>query len=306
MLHRIYSSDEKITLTQLKAWNYSDIDTTRVQDFAHAHNITGTMDLHTRFSIVKSPVSLIYGCGDRNLLNQSIIWIVWPRRPSTYGQRVVQDFLWQATNIVTISWWADGIDELVHRESISQSIPTIMILWWGIWRYLQSSKRQLLHDVVQAWWLVLSEFKIFSQPATYTFPQRNRIIAGLSDHLIVPEAGEWSWSLLTARNALMMHRPVWIFPQSIYEPMSRGALSLLPQAQILCDIWSRRSTHYPWKSIPKNLDNPIMSMLYQSWASSSTQISDKLNQSLSQTMSEITMLEIQWSIKCIGPDLYWV
>lgn len=69
----------------------------------------------------------------------------------------------------------------------------------------------MIWKIIWWWWLVISEFKLFSKPERYTFPMRNRIIAWLSDKLIIPEAGIKSWSLITADYMNKLHKPIfWI------------------------------------------------------------------------------------------------
>ena len=69
---------------------------------------------------------------------------------------------------------------------------------------------------------MISEFKLDQEPAQYTFPQRNRIIAGLSDVLFLPEAGKESGSLITVDFALQMQKPVYGVPNFIFSDKSAG------------------------------------------------------------------------------------
>ena len=71
---------------------------------------------------------------------------------------------------------------------------------------------------------MLSEFKLDKEPEKYTFPQRNRIVAGLSEMVFLPEAGEKSGSLITVDFARQMHKPVYGAPSSIFSLSSKGLL----------------------------------------------------------------------------------
>lgn len=97
---------------------------------------------------------------------------------------------------------------------------------------MRQRQRELIQRIVQAGGLVISEFKLKKEPTHYTFPQRNRIIAGLSDVLFVPEAGQGSGSLITVDFALQMHKPVCVVPGSIYSSTSAGVNQLLADGKV--------------------------------------------------------------------------
>ena len=94
--------------------------------------------------------------------------------------------------LVTISGMAKGIDQLCHTLSIEHSLPTIAVLGGGLGRYSKRPERMMIQKIVDTGGLVLSEFRLGDQPTNYSFPQRNRIIAGISDVLFLPEAGKKS------------------------------------------------------------------------------------------------------------------
>jgi len=79
--------------------------------------------------------------------------------------------------MVTISGMAEGVDQLCHKYSIENNISTIAVLGGGIGRYLRREEKDIIHRIVAAGGLVISEYRIFQQPTNYSFPQRNRIIA---------------------------------------------------------------------------------------------------------------------------------
>ena len=75
----------------------------------------------------------------------------------------------------------------------------------------------------------MSEFKIHSKPTHYTFPQRNRLVAGLADAIFLPEAGEKSGSLITADFGVHMHKPVYGTPNTIFSATSDGLHRMIQQ-----------------------------------------------------------------------------
>jgi DNA processing protein len=146
----------------------------------------------------------------------------------------MQDLFEQLTgkDVVTISGGAEGIDELCHTLSMEKAIPTICILGGGLAYYLNHVRRSLCERIVAHGGLILSEFRLKDEPTPYTFPQRNRIIAGLSDRLFVPCAAEESGSLITVKDAIKARVPVYGTPGSIYEAGHQGVNKSIAAGEI--------------------------------------------------------------------------
>ncbi len=180
---------------------------------------------HSKIASIRPKVSYLYIQWNRELLHKPIIAIVWPRRMSDYAKRILDKlFLTLAKyDIVTISWGADGVDTIVHTLSMKYNIPTIMVLWGGLWYYHTSTKWNLLENIVTAWWLVISEYKLFASPMPYMFPHRNRLVAWLSNIVFLPEAALKSGSLITANFAYKMNIPVYAPMQNIFFSSSYGS-----------------------------------------------------------------------------------
>lgn len=111
-----------------------------------------------------------------------------------YGKKVLETLFGYAGDydLVTISGMAEGVDQLCHSLSVEHSLPTIAVLGGGLGRYSKRTEREMIQQIVDAGGLVLSEFRLGDQPTNYSFPQRNRIIAGIADLLFLPEAGKKS------------------------------------------------------------------------------------------------------------------
>ncbi|MBS8122231.1 DNA-processing protein DprA [Candidatus Vampirococcus lugosii] len=229
----LYSLDEKITLSQLSKLKKEDLlgyNFDKIYDYVNNNNIDlhikNTDSFHFRLSKIKSTPHIIYSIGNFQLLNKhKIIAIVGPRNLSNYGKKILEelfDKLKGYKNIATISGLASGIDQLCHNLSIENNIPTISVLGGGIGYFLSSSDRNIINKILENNGLILSEFKIKMRPTNYSFPQRNRIIAGISDFVFVPEAGDKSGSLITVDFAKKMNIPVFASPNSIFEKNSKG------------------------------------------------------------------------------------
>lgn len=191
-------------------------------------------DFHFKFQLIKPKVKQIHYLWDISLLSKKTLGIVGPRKQSEYGIQVLHKLFQEAKNhdLVTVSGMAEGIDQLCHHLSIQHGIPTIAVLWGGIGRYLGQYSRHIIDQIVSSGGLIISEYPNDMKPEKYTFPARNRIIAGLSDILFVPEAGKKSWSLITVHNAIAMQKPVFAVANSVFCSTSEGTNTLLEEKKI--------------------------------------------------------------------------
>lgn len=225
----IYSSDENTTLGKLKKGEgVFEIDPKPIQKWMEEHNVwsivEGEPEFHYKFQSIPSKPYIIYYQGDISLLDRQILAVVGPRQHTEYAQKIIEHLfsILPQYDVVTVSWLAPWIDQLTHRLSLKQGIPTIAILWWGLQRYQKSPDRYLIQEIIEGGGLVLSEFRLSLEPQSYTFPQRNRIIAGLADMVFVPEAGKKSWSLITVEFAHKMRKPIYGVPNSFFSLQSEG------------------------------------------------------------------------------------
>lgn len=235
------SSDLNITKKKLQQIG-EDVALTgedvQVSEWCSFHNIqwedSVSKTYHYKMSRLWNVPIVLYRMWDISLLDRSLLAIVWPRTPSSYLQTITNDLcerLW-VYDMCTISGGAEGIDCLAHECSMRVDIPTIIVLGaWFRW-YCNRRERTFFQRVVDAWGLVISERKLDQSPATYTFPQRNRIIAWCADVVFVPWAAIWSWSLITVDFALQFGIPVFTVPGSLYESMCRWTNSYLCQRKI--------------------------------------------------------------------------
>jgi len=168
---------------------------------------------------LKRPPEVIYAYWDVELLQETLVSVVWPRKKTSYIERVTLDFMnqLQKYHCKTISWWAEWVDMICHTTSLEMNIPTIVVLWCWIEYAFKSRRRAFLQKVVDAWWLVLSQFHPWRSSAYWTFPQRNKVIAALAAFIFVPWWAKSSWTMLTTESAYQLWTPVYTVPWSIYE-----------------------------------------------------------------------------------------
>ena len=200
-------------LRQLSGKTLFDYDLTSFLKFCKEHDINYLVNDEIFLKKVKPVPYVLFYKGNIQLLNKKIIWIVGSRKINNFIKVWLEkffDFL-KDKDVVIVSGLADGTDTYAHKLSLKYGIPTIAVLWFGFKQGLNSYQRELINKISDRG-LVLSEFKLDQSGTKWTFPQRNRIIAGLSDFMFVPQAAEKSWTLITVNKAI----EYWIEVYSLF------------------------------------------------------------------------------------------
>ncbi|NTW27375.1 MAG: DNA-protecting protein DprA [Candidatus Moranbacteria bacterium] len=169
---------------------------------------------------------LLYMKGDLKCLNYPLIAIVGSRKLTEYGKRATTGFARDLANsgICVVSGLAFGIDAAAHLGALSANGRTIAVLGNSLDResIYPRSNFQLSEDIIKSGGLLISEFPVKTNPEIWTFPARNRIMAGMSLGTLVVEAAEKSGTLITANLALDYNREVFAVPGPIFSPQSTG------------------------------------------------------------------------------------
>lgn len=188
-------------------------------------------DYPVRLKHIYNPPWVLYMKGNSSLLHQTnILAVVGPRRPSEYGRKAVQIILPSliTKGYVIVSGLAEGIDALSHNTAIQHQGETIAVLGGGLFHIYPKENTSLALNMMEQQ-LVLSETPPFQRAEPWMFPQRNRIISGLSDGVFIVEAKERSGSLITAHQALEQGREVFALPGNITSELSKGTNTLLQE-----------------------------------------------------------------------------
>jgi len=181
---------------------------------------------------VKGEIKGLWVNGDIELVKgKKIVAIVGSRKMSQYGKRVLAEIVPKFVEMgyVTISGFMYGIDIEMHRLTIENGGKTIGVFGWGIEAPIIPENENLYHKVLESEGLFISELPPKQLGTLWSFPQRNRIVVGLADLLIVVEAGIKSGSLNSAEWARKMGKPVYAIPGSIFSNVSLGCNWLLQQ-----------------------------------------------------------------------------
>ena len=176
------------------------------------------------------PPGVLFALGDVALAGRRRVGIVGTRHSSASGDRIAQQMAAAlvSAGVVVVSGMAFGIDAAAHRGALEAGGGTIAVLGGGVDLPYPPS-HAALHRRIADDGLVISEKPMGSRPTLGAFPRRNRIIAALSETLIVIEAGERSGALITARIALDLGRNVASVPGPIDSPRHVGSNRLLSE-----------------------------------------------------------------------------
>lgn len=129
---------------------------------------------------------------------------------------------------------AAGVDAAAHRAALDAGGETVAVMGTGINRIYPKENQGLAKDIMHQG-AVITEFDFNAPPKANHFPQRNRIIAGLSLGTLVVESAQKSGTLITARLTYDMNRPVMAIPGSIHNPMAKGCHWLIKQGAALVE-----------------------------------------------------------------------
>lgn len=160
-----------------------------------------------------------------------ILTVVGSRKHTSYGKAALEKILSSLppTDVIILSGLALGIDGLAHKIALKQKIKTIAVPGSGLEHSVlyPSSHKNLAQEIIDVSGCLISEFAPDTKPAPWTFPARNRIMAALSDAVLIVEAEEKSGTLITARQALELGRDIGAIPGEILSPTSAGTNTLI-------------------------------------------------------------------------------
>jgi DNA processing protein len=212
-----------------------------------------------RLRLIPDPPPLLYQAGPGVPDDRPTIAIVGTRKPTPYGLSVAERFGADlaAAGAVVISGMALGIDSAAHRGALRAGGLSVAVLGTGADVPYPRAATGLYRRLVETG-AVLSELPPGTGARPEAFPERNRIISGLADAVVVVEAGEKSGTLITVQSALEQGREVFAVPGPVWSPMSVGPHRLLGEGaalglsaeQILAELGVERTLG---RSTPANL-----------------------------------------------------
>ena len=256
---------------------------------------------------------LFYCKGDISLLNTDAISIVGTRMPSNYGRYVTEKFagVLASAGLTVVSGLAYGVDAISHRKALEVNGKTIAVLGGGLNHIYPEANTNLANEIAEKG-LLISEYPPFAKPTKYTFPVRNRIIAGLSLGTLITEAGKKSGTIHTKEYALDYGRDVFAVPGNINSLKSELPNSLIRSAQAECvlepeDILIRYNMDSPKlakRAVEVSMDEEIILKLLKNGEQDFDELAKNSQLPTNILNSCLTTLEIRGLIKRMPAKTY--
>lgn len=247
-----------------------------------------------------------------NLPDQRIpsVAIVGTRKPTSYGKEVAYKLASELAKrgIVIISGLALGIDGIAHRGALKAGGTTIVVLANGLPHIYPSTHKDLAQQIIEKNGAIISEYEPETSARQHQFLERNRIVSGLSDAIIIVEAAARSGTLNTAAHALEQGRDIFVVPGNITSPLSAGCNSLLKQGahpvtcaedilEVIAPQLLQPQSVLPLGTTP--LETSIISLL-QGGIRDGDELHQKSQASIIEFTQTLTMLEINGVIRALG------
>ena len=274
-----------------------------------------------RLKDIKNQPKEIYYCGDISLANKTCLAVVGARRFSSYGKQVTYEIVERLIDagFIIVSGIAPGIDTLAHQIVVEKNAKTIAILGTGIDKksFYPKANIKLAQKIIDQGGCIISEYPTGTSATKFTFPQRNRIMAGISLGILVIEAKLKSGSLITANYGFAQNKKIFAVPNSIYTQNSKGCNLLIKKGAKLVEEVNDILEEFKKLNIDFNLkidyapdvigatkEEQIILDLLNDGALDMERISEKSQLSAAVIMSTIANLEIDNKIQDLGSGIY--
>jgi len=207
-------------------------------------------DYPARLREIFDPPPVLWVRGNRTLLGKAGLAVVGTRRPSPYGtgmaEMLSRDLA--ARRLVILSGMARGIDTAAHKGALKAGGQTVAVWGTGIDVIYPKENKALAEEIIRSGGAILCEQPLGTFPAPQNFPNRNRILSGMSVGVLVVEAAENSGTRITARCAMEQNRDVYAVPGNVTNKGSWGPNTLIKQGAKLTATWED-----VWEDLPSQV-----------------------------------------------------
>jgi DNA processing protein len=265
---------------------------------------------------IYDPPPLLYVCGVLPT-SERAIGIVGTRDASDYAMKFTETLARDLSNanVTIVSGLALGIDSAAHRGAVStEHGQTIAVLGSAVNVIYPKQNEALAKRIEEGHGAIISEYPISTGPTATNFPGRNRIINGLSNGVVVVEAGEKSGALITSDYALEEGRTVFAVPGRVGDMKAKGTLGLLKQGAVLVQNVDDILNEFGWTNHATAKDAPTiqLSSVEEKIVSSIKKLSNPLLDDLlhatklpvSELLKTLTLLELKGVVKTLPGGRY--
>ncbi|HGD1239131.1 TPA: DNA-processing protein DprA [Streptococcus agalactiae] len=211
--------------------NYKQLDLKKLRQEFKKFPVLSILDSNYPLELkeIYNPPVLLFYQGNIELLSKPKLAVVGARQASQIGCQSVKKIIKETNNqFVIVSGLARGIDTAAHVSALKNGGSSIAVIGSGLDVYYPTENKKL-QEYISYNHLVLSEYFTGEQPLKFHFPERNRIIAGLCQGIVVAEAKMRSGSLITCERALEEGREVFAIPGNIIDGKSDGCHHLIQE-----------------------------------------------------------------------------
>ena len=264
--------------------------------------------------VIDNPPKELYCAGDISLLKSKNAAVVGSRKFTSYGREVsglVSREL-AKVGITVVSGMAYGIDTFAHEGALKVSGKTAAVLGTGLNKAYPAVNRGLMDRIYEEG-LLISEFEPDFPGKKYAFPLRNRIISGLSSHVIIVEAGLKSGALITASYALEQGKEIYSVPGNIMnyssagtnKLISDGAIPLINIKDLISDMGVNSIDNGDELKDLSEDEKEFALMIKNNSGITTEGIYDRTNKKISSINAMVTVLELKGVIRTFGGRIYY-
>ncbi|MDL2227464.1 DNA-processing protein DprA [Odoribacter sp. OttesenSCG-928-L07] len=262
---------------------------------------------------------ILYVRGNTLPMHNRMLAIVGTRNATDYGRQMCEKIISEITdyNVGIISGLAYGIDTEAHKNSLKYRLDTFAVLGHGL-QTVYPAKNSSLARSIESNGSLISEFISGTNPDRENFPQRNRIIAGLSDAVLIVEAAEKGGALITAYIAQSYNRDIFAIPGRINDKYSIGCNNLIKRQQAYIILSGKDIIeNMNWDDKIRNnvlqqelfyelneVQQRIIEFIRDESGSDIDKISENLNIPVGRLSCELLDLELKGALRCLPGKVY--
>ncbi len=245
------------------------------------------------------------------------IAVVGTRKSSAYGRQVSEEIIKDlvSCNMTIVSGLALGIDGISHEATLKEQGKTIAVLGCAVDKntIYPAVHSQLAEKIIESGGALISEYPPYTKSTVYSFPRRNRIIAGMTLGTLVIEAQASSGSLITAQCALEYNREVFAIPQNIYASSAAGPNNLIKmgahpvtESEDILNIFNLQKPILleNKQQIGSNAEETLVLQTLSREPTHIDTLIKNINMSTSSVISTLTILEIKGKVRNLGNQNY--
>lgn len=262
---------------------------------------------------ISRPPKKLYVKGSLSPADKLALAVVGTRSYTSYGKEMVAEIVPSLVKagFTIVSGMARGIDTFAHRAALDAGGRTIAVLGCGVDIIYPAENREIYYRILDKG-AVISEYPPGYEPKNYTFPERNRIISGISRGTLVVEAGERSGALITANFALDQNRDLFAVVGSAFNPASAGPNRLIKEGAIPVTSAQDILEFYQLEGVVRRseeieFDSPEEKLLYNLLLTGPKLIDELIKESqlpVATASSTLAMMEIKGLVKNMGEQRY--